>query len=287
MDAAGGKAGPFDELPHPLREGRGEPGAAHVVGEYPIILRGALPCVPYLLPHAVLPAFVFQQDQDCRPGDLQIAVGVLGLWSIDIDALAGHIVGGLDNPDHPIIQVDILPAQAQQLRPAQAGEQIEDDGRPPLDRLVLEKLKHTLCVRLVQVPGLVAGIGRKLRVLRRIAGDDLPLDGLLQDGGNGAVVGADRGRGQGRGVAGDGEQGFDLQPGSGGDLRGRFLVDGPALYRLTDSLVSDTGFLCESGLGDMLLTDPFVQRGSGRGGSVLPDSLLLEIAVKGLNMQDG
>ena len=206
MDAAGGKAGPFDELPHPLREGRGEPGAAHIVGEYPILLRGALPCVPYLLPHAVLPAFVFQQNQDCRPGDLQIAVGVLGLWSIDIDALAGHIVGGLDNPDHPIIQVDILPAQAQQLRPAQAGEQIEDDGRSPLDRLVLEKLKHTLCVRFVQVPGLVAGIGRKLRVLRRIAGDDLPLDGLLQDGGNGAVVGVDRGRGQGRGVGIDGKQ---------------------------------------------------------------------------------
>ena len=87
-----------------------------------------------------------------------------------------------------VVQIDVLPAEAQQLRPAQAGEQVENDRCPPLDRLVLKQLQHPLGVWLVQVSGLVPGQGGQLRPFRWIAGDALPLDGPLQDGGNGAVV---------------------------------------------------------------------------------------------------
>ena len=57
MDAAGREAGPLDELPHPLGDGGGEHKPPHFVGEYPVVLRDALPGVPHLLPHFVLPAF--------------------------------------------------------------------------------------------------------------------------------------------------------------------------------------------------------------------------------------
>ena len=72
----------------------------------------------------------------------------------------------------------------------------------------------------------------------------------------------------------------------------RTLTSSPtaaAIFAADSSLMDRPfiAFLCESGLGDMLLTDPFVQRGSSRGGGVLPDALLLEIAVKGLDMQNG
>ncbi len=58
--------------------------------------------------------------------------------------------------NHPGIQIDILPAQAQQLRPAQPGQQIEDDRRSPLDWLRLEQLEHPLRIRLIQIPGLMS-----------------------------------------------------------------------------------------------------------------------------------
>ena len=48
--------------------------------------------------------------------------------------------------------------------------------------------------------------------------------------------------------------------------------------------MGDAGFFGKGGLGDRLPGDPLGQGRGGRGGGVLPDTLLLEIAVKRLDV---
>ena len=126
---------PGNKAAEPLRQAVREHGRPGVGGEHPPVL--ILPGVSQLPPPGVLPGSIFQQQHNSRSGDGQRPGRGGGLRCADIDPLTGQIVGGLADGDGMPVQVYVLPAEAQQLRPAQAGEKVEGDGGPPLDRLGL------------------------------------------------------------------------------------------------------------------------------------------------------
>ncbi len=183
-----------------------------------------------------------------------------------------------------LVQVYVLPAEAQQLRPAQAGKKVEGDGGPPLDRLSLQQLQEPPGVVLLQIGRLMAPQAGLFRCVCWVNLDISPLDRPGEDGGEGTVVGDHAGGGQRFPVGGEGKGPGGLHPHGLGDGVSGFPVDGLALHSLLDGGPADAGAVGKGGHGPPLCADLLPQVDFADGGGAVADPLLLEVLVKAVDV---
>ena len=101
------------------------------------------------------------------------------------------------------------------------------------------------------------------------------------------MVGVDGGRREGRGVGLHLEQDAYRLPGDGGQLLGAVQADRAALEGLPHRGPGNPSPAGQLGLGELLPLLPGRQGRGGRGGDLLAHPLLLQIAVKSLDVQRG
>ena len=155
MDRHLRQAGALHEVGEPVRHGVRKKRFALLCGEDAPI--GITPGIPQQLPLGVLPLLILQEEQDGRARDPQRSLAGGRLRGVGIAALCRQIVPRLPDVEKLLIQIHVRPAQAQELCPAQAGEQVKGDHRPPKDLLLLKQLQQTAGVRLIQISCLPVG----------------------------------------------------------------------------------------------------------------------------------
>ena len=176
MNVDSRQSAPLHEGGKPLRERVREDRRPVVASEY--AANRVLPVVAARLPLGVLPSLVLEEHREGRAGQLQRPGRGVVFRRICVDPGACCIVQRIRDRDRLVFKVNILPAQAEQLATAQAGEQVEGNHGAVLDGLLVQQLQKAPGIGFVEVRGFLLLHLRQLSVDGRIVRNIPPLDCL-------------------------------------------------------------------------------------------------------------
>lgn len=186
MDMDPLKAGIRAEPGKPFRQGVGVHGATGIVGEDQIFR--ITPPAPQLSGLLLLPLSELPEQVQGQRGDPERAAAALVLRGVEVGPVFRGVVQRPADGDGLAVKVHTIPADPQQLPPAQARQEIKGDGGPVLYRGAPEGLQQLPGVLLVQIGGLFRLLLWQLGIFGGIMGKVAPFYRLGEHGGQAAVV---------------------------------------------------------------------------------------------------
>lgn len=136
----------------------------------------------------LLPLAVFLQELDSLGRYGNNAAGLFCFGNTLIDADVGGVEDGVGNGQSVLLDINLVPFQAQDLAPARAGDQEQVGDGPPLNGFQVESFPdafHVIHLEIVDFPVYHFG---QCGAAGHIVGNQAFLDGLLQHGGDQAVM---------------------------------------------------------------------------------------------------